>query len=620
MPANAMPTPIKQFPRLVLALFCILALALYLLWQALLNAEQEQARARLQLEADALAHQIQTRFEQQAATLVRLAERWPQHRENRDLWTANAAQLLRDYDNFQAIEWLDASFRMRWIEPLRGNEAAIGLIYKPTHPNYPLLLAARDSGQPSLSNSFELVQGGLGLAYYIPLHRISGDVRRFDGFLLGIFHVEVLINDLLSELQAADRSLRFEENGKALYRAESDDQAAPWSVSSPVTLADNSNFVLVMRPTDQLLANTTTQLPLMVVTSGALAALLLCISLMLAGRGAQRSQQLTRSNHQLQAEIKRRQDTEETLQHNQARLKLIHDMTDHSHDALFILGLEPLEVVYLNRTCWQSLGYSEAELLEILRIAPNDIMPGAITWLKELSSMIHSQGDAIYQKRVTRRNGQNRPLEVSVRHLRRLGRDYLICVGRDNSEQLQLAARLQQLSHQDGLTGLFNRRYFDKTLISEWRRLRREQTPLGLLMLDVDHFKHFNDELGHQAGDDALQQVATALNSCLMREGDCVCRYGGEEFAVILPGAGASQCLQVAERIHDAIAKLNIRHPHTTVEHGRLTVSIGAASLIPQPQWSPHDLVHQADTALYQAKSGGRNRSQLSKPEESQPR
>ncbi|WVM89751.1 CHASE domain-containing protein [Halopseudomonas pachastrellae] len=467
MPANAMPTPIKQFPRLVLALFCILALALYLLWQALLNAEQEQARARLQLEADALAHQIQTRFEQQAATLVRLAERWPQHRENRDLWTANAAQLLRDYDNFQAIEWLDASFRMRWIEPLRGNEAAIGLTYKPTHPNYPFLLAARDSGQPRLSNSFELVQGGLGLAYYIPLHRISGDVRRFDGFLLGIFRVEVLINDLLSELQAADRSLRFEENGKALYRAESDDQAAPWNVSSPVTLADNSNFVLVMRPTDQLLANTTTQLPLMVVTSGALAALLLCISLMLAGRGAHRSQQLARSNHQLQAEIKRRRDTEETLQHNQARLKLIHDMTDHSHDALFILGLEPLEVVYLNRTCWQSLGYSEAELLEILRIAPNDIMPGAITWLKELSSMIHSQGDAIFQKRVIRRDGQNRPLEVSVRHLRRLGRDYLICVGRDNSEQLQLAARLQQLSHQDGLTGLFNRRYFDKTLISE---------------------------------------------------------------------------------------------------------------------------------------------------------
>ena len=528
MPATAIPAPIKQFPRLILALFCILALALYLLWQALLNAEQEQARARLQIEADALAHQIQTRFEQQAATLLRLAERWPQHRENRDLWTRNASQLLRDYHNFQAIEWMDASFRMRWIEPLNGNEAAIGLIYKPDHPNYPLLLAARDSGQPRLSNSFELVQGGLGLAYYIPLHRISGDVRRFDGFLLGIFRVEVLINDLLSELQAADRSLRFEEQGVALYRSESDYQAAPWRVSSPVTLADNSNFALVMQPTHQLLASTTTHLPLMVVVSGALAALLLCISLLLTVRGAQRSQQLARSNHQLQAEVKRRQDTEESLQHNQARLKLIHDMTDHSHDALFILGLEPLEVVYLNRTCWQSLGYSEAELLEILRIAPNDVMPGAIKWLEELSSMIHSQGDAIFQKRVIRRDGQNRPLEVSVRPLRRLGRDYLICVGRDNSEQLQLAARLQQLSHQDGLTGLFNRRYFDKTLISEWRRLRREQTPLGLLMLDVDHFKHFNDELGHQAGDDALQQVATALNSCLMREGDCVCRYGGE--------------------------------------------------------------------------------------------
>ncbi|MGI3129554.1 diguanylate cyclase [Halopseudomonas pachastrellae] len=620
MPVPAMPAPITQFPRLIFALFGIMAIALYLLWQALLDAEQEQARARLQLEADALAHQIQTRFEQQAATLLRLAERWPQHRANRDLWTENANQLLRDYHNFQAIEWLDASFRMRWIEPLNGNEAAIGLIYPRTHPNYPLLLAARDTGQPRLSNSFELVQGGLGLAYYIPLHRVSGDLRRFDGFLLGIFRVEVLINDLLSELQAADRSLRLEEQGVALYTSESDYQAAPWSVSSPVTLADNSNFVLVMQPTHQLLASTTTHLPLMVVVSGALAALLLCISLLLTMRGAQRSQQLARSNHQLQAEIKRRQDTEESLKHNQARLKLIHDMTDHSHDALFIIGLDPMEVVYLNRTCWQSLGYSEIELREVLRIAPDDVMPGAIKWLAELRNMIHSQGNAIFQKRIIRRDGRSSPLEVSVRHLRRIGRDYLICVGRDNSEQLQLAARLQQLSHQDGLTGLFNRRYFDKTLVSEWRRLRREQTPLGLLMLDVDHFKRFNDELGHQAGDDALQQVATALNSCLMREGDCVCRYGGEEFAVILPGAGPQQCVQVAERIHDAIATLGIRHPNTTVAEGLLTVSVGAASLLPQPEWSPHDLVRQADTALYRAKAAGRNRSQLAVTTDDQPK
>ncbi|GAA6131226.1 sensor domain-containing diguanylate cyclase [Halopseudomonas sabulinigri] len=610
MPVRSASRNPKQTFALIALLFALLLAAIFYLWQALLAAEQTQAQARLQLEANSLAAQIEGRFQQQTGTLIRLAERWDVQRESPHLWQADADRLLRDFHNFQAIEWLDSSYRMRWIQPLAGNEAVINFVYHPDHPNYPVLVKAQNTGKPHLSSPFKLVQGGQGLAYYVPLYKIEDGERTFDGFLLGIFRVEVLLSDLLRDLQANRLSIELEERGQTLINRPTSDQVAnSWRVSSPVVLGENHNFVLVVHPTRHLLDTATTHLPLMIMLSGSLAALLLCYSLWLAIQGARRNAILKNTNRQLQAEVVRRQSTEESLKNNQARLKLIIDMTDHSHDALFIIGLEPQELVYINRTCWQSLGYSEAQLRQLATIAPKDIMPEAGTWLKAVKNLIHNQGDAIFQQHVVDANGRITPLEISARHLRRLGRDYLICVGRNNSEQLEIAERLQRLSNQDGLTGLYNRRYFDKTLLSEWRRLRRENTPLGLLMLDVDHFKRFNDLLGHQAGDDALQRLANAMSSCLMREGDCVCRYGGEEFAVILPGADLPQCMQVARRIHEAVELMALAHPDTSIDSGLLSVSIGAASLQPMPEWSPHDLIKQADAALYRAKAEGRNRT-----------
>lgn len=600
----------KQAFTLIALLLVLLLVAIFYVWQALLAAEQTQARARLQLEADSLATQIEARFQQQTATLVRFAERWDFQREHPHIWQADADRLLRDFKNFQAIEWLDQDYRMRWIQPLTGNEAAIDLVYHRDHPNYPFLVKAQNSGTPHLSNTFKLVQGGQGLAYYVPLYRQEDTEKKFDGFLLGIFRVEVLLADLLRDLQANRLSIELEERGQTLVNRPTSDQLDnSWSVFSPVILGENQSLVLVVHPTQHLLDTATTRLPLMIVISGALTALLLCYSLCLAVLAARRNAALKDTNHQLQAEVARRQATEESFRQNQARLKLIIDMTDHSHDALFIIGLEPQELVYLNRTCWQSLGYSQEELLQLTVIAPKDIMPDVTRWLRSAGDLIHNRGNAIFQQHVRNRKGVLTPLEISVRHLRRMGRDYLICVGRNNSEQLEMAARLQRLSNQDGLTGLYNRRYFDKTLLSEWRRLRRDSMPLGLLMLDVDQFKRFNDQLGHQAGDDALQRLAGALSNCLMREGDSVCRYGGEEFAVILPNADLPQCLHVARRIHEAVELMCLTHPATSNPTGLLSVSIGAASLLPMPEWSPHDLIQKADAALYRAKAQGRNRT-----------
>jgi len=175
--------------------------------------------------------------------------------------------------------------------------------------------------------------------------------------------------------------------------------------------------------------------------------------------------------------------------------------------------------------------------------------------------------------------------------------------------QLQEAQEaLQKLASSDGLTGLANRRIFDRTLITEWNRSIRYSQPLSLLMIDVDFFKRYNDHYGHQKGDACLQFVATAMSGePQMRTMDLVARYGGEEFAVILPSTDQEGSAVVGERIRIAIESLDL--PHTYSEAAKyVTVSIGSATIMPAPSINSAQLVAAADAALYRAKREGRNR------------
>ena len=164
--------------------------------------------------------------------------------------------------------------------------------------------------------------------------------------------------------------------------------------------------------------------------------------------------------------------------------------------------------------------------------------------------------------------------------------------------------KLEELSKTDQLTGLANRRAFDETLLSEFNRAMRAETPLALIMLDVDFFKNFNDSYGHLKGDNCLENVANAIKNLCKRSLDVVTRYGGEEFAVILPNSEQTQ--QLANSMREAVEALLI--PHESSEVSRVvTISIGVAEIVPIPSMNPDDLVGLADKALYQAKNGGRN-------------
>lgn len=168
-------------------------------------------------------------------------------------------------------------------------------------------------------------------------------------------------------------------------------------------------------------------------------------------------------------------------------------------------------------------------------------------------------------------------------------------------ELMQQAQQLSLLSQQDALTGLANRRYLDETLDNEWRRALRHETPLTIMMVDIDFFKPYNDSLGHLKGDQCLKDIATAISSIAARSGDLVARYGGEEFLLLFPMTNAQQAKIQAERLMNAIKKIAIVHPCSSVSP-YVTISVGVATTIPRLNDSISAFVSRADHALYQAK------------------
>ncbi len=178
----------------------------------------------------------------------------------------------------------------------------------------------------------------------------------------------------------------------------------------------------------------------------------------------------------------------------------------------------------------------------------------------------------------------------------------------ERTAELQAAnQQLEVLSNTDGLTGLSNRHRFDQVWAQEWQRAVRQGLPLAVVMIDVDHFKLYNDQFGHPAGDECLRRVAAVLAHSVRRAGELAARYGGEEFVVVLPGLDANGALQEAERIRTEVSALGI--PHTGSSAGAVvTVSLGVASRVPQREEGLYLLLQEADDALYQAKHGGRNR------------
>jgi two-component system chemotaxis family response regulator WspR len=187
-----------------------------------------------------------------------------------------------------------------------------------------------------------------------------------------------------------------------------------------------------------------------------------------------------------------------------------------------------------------------------------------------------------------------------------LQRDEAYRALRQSQQQLlETNLELERITHSDGLTGLSNRRRLDAYLSAEWRRAAREASTIGFLMIDVDNFKSYNDTYGHVAGDDVLKLVAHTIETSLHRASDLAARFGGEEFAVVLPSTSAPGLRLLGEKIRIAVEALGI--PHTGSASGRLTVSVGGVAQVPHGEEAVKRLIEAADLAMYRAKRGGRN-------------
>jgi diguanylate cyclase (GGDEF)-like protein/PAS domain S-box-containing protein len=178
---------------------------------------------------------------------------------------------------------------------------------------------------------------------------------------------------------------------------------------------------------------------------------------------------------------------------------------------------------------------------------------------------------------------------------------------RTEQQLLEMQKKLEVLSYQDGLTGVANRRMFDSMLEAEWMEAKRSQQPLSLIMIDIDYFKQYNDYYGHLQGDEILKRVARLLNNAGLRAKDFFARFGGEEFALILPETNESAAKKMADRCRNLIFKEQIPHAQSGVSQ-ILTISMGIGTIVPTMHDERNTFLEMVDTLMYQAKNDGRNR------------
>lgn len=281
-------------------------------------------------------------------------------------------------------------------------------------------------------------------------------------------------------------------------------------------------------------------------------------------------------------------------------------LAENSHDVIIRSEMDRV-LRYVSPSSFNVLGWKPEEMKG--RMVDEFILPED---LPVLAAAI-ARGEDTATMRMLRKDGSTTWMENRAQLVRDSvtgePREWVVTL-RDITERKMLEDALELQALTDGLTGLANRRAFDEALEREWRRTLRDGTKISLLLLDVDHFKEFNDLYGHSVGDDCLRAVSAAIQSVARRPGDIVARYGGEEIAVILPDTDLNGAAIVAEQIREAIVSLHLPHAENLKGGGSVTASIGVATALARVGGTvrmPESLLIAADGAMYKAKHAGRN-------------
>ena len=287
-------------------------------------------------------------------------------------------------------------------------------------------------------------------------------------------------------------------------------------------------------------------------------------------------------------------------------------LAEQSVDVICLSGFDRI-VRYISPSCFQLLGYRPEELIgkgpEAYILA--DDMPLLVPARERILASRNLTD--ITTIRMQRKDGAIVWVEINVRlvldPLTGKPKQHVIMM-RDVTESKKMVDRLSALALFDSLTNLANRRAFDAVLEREWKRTTRAGSQLSIVLLDIDHFKEFNDLYGHVAGDEALRAVADVIATAV-RTTDTIARYGGDEMAIILPDTDSAGAMRVAEKVRAALVALELPHAGNTACGGFVTVSVGAATALARQGGAAtvvESLILAADSALYKAKDAGRNR------------
>lgn len=345
--------------------------ATVIVWQALVTQERAQMKQMIQLESSTVKDVVAAELKTQIDALERMAKRWESRGGTpKREWEFDAQSLVKDYKSYQAIEWVDPSFHVRWVVPLAGNEAAQNLNVARDSRRRIALEASRDRHEVIATRSINLVQGGKGFLVYVPIFQ----GKDFQGFIVGVFRAQKLFDAILKakENVTQDYSIVVFEGENEIYSRNivTGEQKKEWVESTKINLY-GINWWIRVQPTPQLLDKARSSLPQVVLLSGMLMAILLALAVYLAEQTRQKQQQAEASNRELEKEIASRQHAEEELRSSK---RFAESVTEYSTSIIYVFDLDTMTNAYANKDVAEFLGYG----LEQIQAMGTNFLPSII--------------------------------------------------------------------------------------------------------------------------------------------------------------------------------------------------------------------------------------------------
>ncbi len=554
-----------------------------------------------------LATEITRSLNAQRNALQRMADRWSEQKTiPKSAWLADANNLLKDFPNFQALEWMDQDYTIRWVVPLESNQKVVNFRVPPSNPAIFHLRRAFTQQSSVTTQVIPLVQGGEGFINYTP---IFDQKNNFYGFIVGVFRVKSVIDSLLSN-QSDYEGFAFKviESGRIIYQTnylEGYDQNAAIKISTNIN--EHSPWTIYGYPSFAISQKSHSLLPLTAFIAAICLSGFFTLCLSTLRRVYIESEKAQKANDKLTYEIEERQRIEEQFQEQTLQLDLFTNLVNLSRDALIIVDYNTRELMYYNNSTFTSLGYSEHEFMLALQHG-NLVAKKMERIIQKAASSRRKLTSSIYQMEVIKKDGSALQVEVTTRAAILNHRKYLLVVVHDVTEHRELEKRLITLSTRDMLTGVYNRKHFESMLINEWERAARQAEPLALMIIDIDNFRFYNEAHGHQQGDICLKDVANILKRSITRSVDVLSRFEGQQFVALLPETDQCGAEEIARRIHNNLHDAHIHHPLSSIA-SFVTVSIGLSAGIPEPGSCSQDLVKFAQKALALAKKSGCNQT-----------